>query len=176
MAKPEGQDKPAADGAASDSARDSSRAESRDSLRSPYGPRPLAAVLPPLLRPAFRGRTAQTALVLADWPAIVGPAYAPHTVPQRLAAGTLTIGCAGPLAMELQHVAPALIERVNAHLGRPAVQRLRFVQVFAPPPPAPAGPAARPATEAASRAVAPLPPGDLRDALERLGRVVLARR
>jgi len=153
------------------------RSESRpESARSPFGPRPLSAVLPPLVRPAFRGRTAATAQVLADWAAIVGPAYAPFTTPLRLVSGTLTIGCTGPLAMELQHVASALIDRVNAHLGRPAVTRLRFVQTAPQKPIAPPRPAPRPAVAAAQRAVAALPPGEVRDALERLGRVVLARR
>jgi hypothetical protein len=151
-----------------------SRSESRESLRSPYGPRPLSAVMPALVRPAFRGRTAATAQVLADWAAIVGPAFAPLTTPQRLSSGTLTIACAGPMAMELQHVAPALMERVNSFLGRVAVTRLRFVQSVPAGAPRRAAAAILPATEAARVAVAGLPPGELRDALERLGRVVLA--
>ena len=141
-----------------------------------FGPRPLSALLPPLIRPAFRGHGAATAQLLADWPAIVGPAYAALTTPRRLAGGTLTIGCTGPVAMELQHVAPVLIERINATLGRVAVSGLRFVQA-APPRPAARAPAApRPAVEAARAAVAGMPEGELRDALERLGRAVLARR
>jgi hypothetical protein len=147
----------------------------RDSARSPFGPRPLSALLPALVRPAFRGRTAMTAKVLADWPSIVGPAFAPLTVPQRLTSGTLTIACSGPMAMELQHVAPALMERVNAYLGHVAVTRLRLVQAAPPRPPAPPPAAPRPASDAARTAVAGLPPSELRDALERLGRVVLAR-
>ncbi len=140
---------------------ESPRDSARESVRSPYGPRPLSALLPALVRPAFRGRMAMTAQVLADWPAIVGPAFAPLTTPRRLTSGTLTIACSGPMAMELQHVAPALMERVNTHLGHVAVTRLRFVQSAPPRPTAP--PAAAPA------------PGEVRDALERLGRVVLAR-
>ncbi len=140
-----------------------------------YGPRPLSALVPGVVRPAFRGRMAATAQVLADWAAIVGPAYAALTTPRRLTSATLTIGCTGPVAMELQHVAPALIERINSHLGRAAVERLRFVQE--PPPRATAAPIPRrPATHAAQAAVAGLPPGELRDSLERLGRVVLAER
>jgi hypothetical protein len=152
------------------------RDSGRESVRSPFGPRPLSAVLPALVRPAFRGPAAATAQVLADWASIVGPAYADVTTPQRLSAGTLTIACAGPWAMELQHVAPALMERVNAHLGRVAVTRLRLVQSVPRRPAAPARIAPRPATEAARQAVATLPPGELRDALERLGRVALAPR
>ena len=145
-----------------------------------YGPRPLSALVPGVVRPAFRGRMAATAQVLADWAAIVGPAYAALTTPRRLTSATLTIGCTGPVAMELQHVAPALMERVNAHLGRVAVTRLRFAQTSPQRTDAPGGAAGRPrsgqAIDAARAAVATLPPGDLRDALERLGRMVLAPR
>jgi hypothetical protein len=141
-----------------------------------YGPRPLSAVLPGLVRPAFRGHAAVAAQLLADWPSIVGPTYAPLTTPRRLATGLLTIACTGPVAMELQHVAPLVIERINAHLGRVAVERLRFVQAPTPRAAPSARAAPRPALQAARAAVAGLPPSELRDALERLGRAVLAGR
>ena len=141
-----------------------------------YGPRPLAALVPPLLRPAFRRRAPATAQVLADWTAIVGPALAAVTTPLRLSAGTLAIGCSGTVAMELQHVSDELRARINAHLGQVAVSRLRFVQA-APRPSFPVPvPARRDAAAAASRAVACVPQGELRDALERLGRAVLTDR
>jgi hypothetical protein len=144
-----------------------------DKPRHVYGPRPLAALVPSLLRPAFRRRAPATAQVLADWPAIVGPALAAVTTPLRLSAGTLAIGCSGTVAMELQHVSDELRGRINAYLGQVAVSRLRFVQ--AAPRPAPPAPAiGRPA--AASPVLDGLPPGDLRDALERLGRAVLTDR
>lgn len=103
---------------------------------------------------------------MADWPELVGPALAAVTEPERLSAGTLTIACAGPVAMELQHLAPELIERINGGLGRAAVERLRFRQR------SPAAPAAR-----ARRRAPPGPPPApvegvadpaLRAALERL--------
>lgn len=140
--------------------------------RHVFGPRPLAAVLPPLVRPAFRKRSPATAQVLADWEAIMGPAIAAVTTPRKLFTGTLTISCVGPVAMELQHLAPTLIGRINAHMGQVIVSRLRFVQDLQPPKPP--QPARKPATEAASRAVAGLPEGPLRDALEQLGRMVLS--
>jgi hypothetical protein len=144
-----------------------------DKPRFVYGPRTVGALVPGVVRPAFRRRAPATAQVLADWPAIVGPALAATTLPRRLSGDTLTLACTGPVAMELQHLSEALIERINAHLGRIVVRRLRFVQDAMPPPAA--RPAAPPpaATAAARAAVATLPEGGLRDALERLGRVVL---
>lgn len=143
--------------------------------RHVYGPRPVGALLPALVRPAFRKRAPGTALVLADWEAIVGPALAAVTTPRKLFSGTLAIGCAGPVAMELQHMAEPLMARINGHLGRVAVTRLRFIQDS--PPPLPVPPPPRPqAIDAARRAVESLPEGSLRDALESLGRVVLTGR
>jgi hypothetical protein len=139
-----------------------------------YGPRPVGALIPTLVRPAFRRRSPATAQVVADWEAIVGPALAAVTTPRRLFSGTLAIACSGPLALELQHLSGELMQRINAHLGRVAVTRLRFVQDVRPPPPlAPKPcPAAR---EAARAAVSGLPEDRLRDALESLGRAVLTR-
>lgn len=145
--------------------------------RHVYGPRPVGTLVPKLARTAFRGRPAANAQVMLDWPMIVGPALSGMTEPRRLSAGTLTIACAGPIAMELQHMAMELMGRINTHLGVPTVRALRFVQV--PPraiqPPRPI-PAQIRATEAARRAVGDLPPGPLRDALEALGGAVLASR
>lgn len=143
--------------------------------RHVYGPRPVGALIPSLTRPAFRRRAPTAAQVMADWASIVGPALAAVTVPRRLQSGTLSIACAGPVAMELQHLAGELLARINRHLGREAVNRLRFVQDLAPAaPPAPAPPASPEAEKAAERAVSALPDGTLRDALKALGCAVLA--
>jgi hypothetical protein len=148
------------------------KSRSRKDDRHVFGPRPLAALIPPLVRPAFRKRAPATAQILADWEAIMGPAIAVVTTPRKLFAGTLSIACVGPVAMELQHLAPTLIGRINAHMGQIIVSRLRFVQDLQPLPPPP--PVRRPATEAARDAVSSLPEGPLRDALEGLGRMVLS--
>lgn len=139
-----------------------------------WGPRPVGALIPALTRPAFRRRSPAGAQIMADWPAIVGPALAAVTAPRRLSAETLTVACSGPVAMELQHLAPQLVARVNAYLGHAAVARLRLTQDFAAPEPPPPPPAPSPETDArAEAAAATLPPGPLRDALAALGRAVL---
>ena len=146
-----------------------------DGGRHVYGPRAIGALVPALMKPAFSKRAPATAQVVADWEMIVGPAIAGVSVPRKLFSGTLAIACSGPMALELQHLAPQLIERINRHLGKVAVTRLRFIQ-DAPAPRAAPRPA-RPAAVAKARAaVAGLPAGDLRDALEKLGRAVLAGR
>jgi hypothetical protein len=142
--------------------------------RHVYGPQPIAALLPRLTRPAFRRRAPATAQVLADWAEIIGPAIAAVTTPRRLASGTLTIACAGPIAMELQHLANEVMGRINAHLGCQLVTALRFVQTAVHAPPYGA-PAARPDPEQLAMVEATLsnlPEGDLRTALAALGRAI----
>jgi len=141
-----------------------------------YGPRPLGALVPRVVRPAFRASNPAAAQIMADWGSIVGPMLAAVSAPRRLASGTLTIACAGPVAMELQHYATELIGRINAHLGTVTVRALRFVQTAvaaapAVPPDQPIPPAIATAAEAA---VASVPEGELRTALAALGRAVLA--
>ncbi|MGH7052023.1 MAG: DciA family protein [Acetobacteraceae bacterium] len=150
----------------------------REAERYPYGSRPIAALLPRLTGPAFRHRSPLAARLVADWETIVGPAIAAMTVPHRLRAGVLTISCAGPLALELQHLAPKLIERINIHFGQVLAARLAFRQVppTRPPvlqPPAPPSPDAEAALAAR---LADLEEGPLREAFLSLGRAMLTGR
>ena len=144
--------------------------EAEDDKRNTWGPRPVGSLLPGLVRPAFRRRSPASAQLAADWPAIVGPELAAVTEPRRLSGTTLTLACTGPVAMELQHMAAELLSRINGHLGRVAVERLRFTQDTtsrALPPAAISMPAAQ--------AVAGMPPGRLHDALARLSAAVAAK-
>lgn len=141
-----------------------------------YGPRPLGTLVPRLTRPVFHRISPAAAQVMADWAGIVGPLLASVSTPRRLAGSTLTITCSGPVAIELQHYAGQLIERINIHLGSPTVRALRFVQTAlpAPRPAAPPAPVSPAAAAAAESAVTALPEGELREALAALGRAVLA--
>ncbi len=150
-----------------------SAADDDKNARHFYGPRTVSALLPGIVKPAFRKRSPAAAQVMADWEAIVGPSIAAVSQPRKLFSGTLSIACTGPMAMELQHLADQLIARINGHLGQVTVTRLRFVQDIAPAAIAVPRPR-RPALEAARLAVAGLPEDGLRDALEKLGRSVLA--
>jgi len=144
-----------------------SPAAAEDAPRHVYGPRPVGALVPALTRPAFCKRAPGSAQVMADWAEIVGPELSRTTVPRRISGSTLTLACAGPVALELQHLSEQVLARVNSHLGRVVVQRLRFVQdpasMPAPPPAAP--------PPAMKRIELPgIPPGPLHDALVALGR------
>jgi hypothetical protein len=141
------------------------------------GPQELGALIPRLTRPAFRKRSPDAAQILADWPQVVGPEIARMAEPVRISAGTLTLACTGPAAMELGMGAPALIQRINAHLGRIAVRKLAFVQraprVEAARPKRPAPGPLPPRVEKSLEAV---PGEELRLALERLAQGVFARK
>lgn len=95
---------------------------------------PIAPLLLRVVRPAFRKRSPASASLLGDWIGVVGPGLGAQTRPIRLQAGTLSIGCSGPMALELQHRETALIERINLALGAAAVTRLRFVHERVVPP------------------------------------------
>jgi len=125
---------------------------------------PLAQLLPAVTRPAFRARSPAGAALMADWHAIVGPRLAAITAPRKLSHGQLTVACSGPVAMELQHAAAALIERINTQAGTRLVERLRFVQG----PVAARLPAAPPVEIGPTEPMPGLAPGTLNDALAAL--------
>ena len=148
--------------------------EAPPQMRHVYGPRPLGALIPGIARPGLRKRSPAAAQLMADWPAIVGPSLARLTHPKKLVGGRLTIACTGPVAMELQYLAPQLIGRINSHLGAVIVERLGFAQAPMPDVASPARPT--PTQETCRRvdhAVGLLPEGELRTALAALGRAVL---
>ncbi|RFD18443.1 DUF721 domain-containing protein, partial [Komagataeibacter melaceti] len=93
-----------------------------------YRPRSMAVLLPRISTPVFRKQSPAAVQVMTDWPDIVGPNLAASTVPRRLYGGTLTVACSGPVAMELQHLAPAVIARINTTCGHGVVKRLKMVQ------------------------------------------------
>ncbi len=133
--------------------------------RHVYGPRAVGMLLPAITRAAFKARAPASAQIMTDWPELVGPALAARTAPRRLSGSTLTIMCAGPVAMELQHLQTELMARINGALGRVMVERLRFVQGVIDTQAAP--PRARP--RPAPVPIEGLPPGELHDALAALG-------
>ncbi len=145
--------------------------------RAPYaGPHELGQIIPRLARPAFRKASPAAAQIMADWAEIAGPTgVLREAQPVRLSGGALTLACSGALALEISMLAPQVIERVNGHLGRAAVKQLRFVQASVPPPAKARqrqAPSDAPLPPRAAAALATVPDGPLREALERLGRQV----
>ena len=162
---------------AASEAREKDRGTSRQG-----GMRVLAAALPRIAGRALGRRGFAEAGIVTDWGAIVGEALARQSLPLKVAfppgrreEGVLQVLVAGPLALELQHLAPQVLERVNAYLGYRAVTQLKLRQGPLPPRPRPAPepPPLPPLAEAElKRQTAPVEDDALRDALEGLGRAL----
>jgi hypothetical protein len=139
--------------------------------RRNYAARGIAALLAPVVRPVFRKRAPAAAQLLADWRQLAGPELHARAAPMKFAGGTLTLGCTGPTAMELQMMEAQIIERLNLALGQKLVERLRFTQQapgIAAPLPARVAPAA-------IEPPADLPEGPLGEALAALYRGMKSR-
>ncbi len=113
----------------------------------------------------------------AEWAAIVGPDWAEVSWPATLGRdGVLKLRTAPGAALELQHRAPLIIERINLFFGRAVVTRLALLQ--GPLPLASRfGRTVLPAlsqgeAEALDRRLSEIADPDLRAALARLGRAV----
>ncbi len=153
------------------------------------GPRPLAASLGALSKRALGRRGFAEAGLITEWAAIVGPELAAASRPDRLSfppgrrdGATLRLTVAGPVATELQHLEPVVIERINGYFGYRAVERIvlvhgtvraaaRGVETGEAKPARIADPAALARLEVTLEAVED---PDMRAALHRLGRAVLS--
>jgi hypothetical protein len=120
------------------------------------GARAIGSYVAKALDPAARARGFATTALLSDWPAIAGRELARFTMPDRVIwprrrdegveapapghraeGATLVLRIEGPRAIEVQHRAGQILERVNAYFGYRAVTEMRFLQ-------APIGRAAKP--------------------------------
>ena len=97
--------------------------------------RVMADLLPAAGGAAFRRFGFVQSSIVSRWREIVGERYAAVSAPEsirfppgRRSAGTLTLVVEGAHAPMMQHVAPAIVERVNRFFGYPAVERVSFRQ------------------------------------------------
>ena len=165
--------------------------------RGRYGGRPLADWVDGCIAPALARFGFGEADIVSGWADIVGPRVAACAEPVEIKwprrggtgkTGTGTNGTAEPdggrqpatlvvrvegaFALELQHLAPSIVERVNAHVGWRCIGRLSLRQ--APlagraPPKAPTAPPKPAALAAARDLTAGIEDAALRAALVRLG-------
>ena len=161
-------------------------------VRRKPGPSALGAHLREAVGAALAARGLGEASLIAHWPEIVGadiarfarferlnwPPRGAKTAPEvERPSATLILRIDGAYALEAQHLAKLVMERINAHLGWRCVAKVAFRQGPLPETPtrkrqAPPSPQAH----ARAQALVELEPGDLREALLRLGaRVIDAR-
>ena len=105
------------------------------------GVRDVGSLLPDVGGTAFRRFGFVQGALLARWKDVVGPVYARWSIPESLriprgqtTGGVLTIRVEGPFSLQLQPVAPQIIDRANRILGANAVARLKLVQGEVPKP------------------------------------------
>jgi hypothetical protein len=150
------------------------------------GLRAVAGNLSRLTAPALRKRGFVEAAIVHKWASVVGSQLAEYSLPQRLAfprdsrlGATLHLLVEGSWALEIQHMEPVLIERINTVFGYGAVARLAIRQGRLPrsDEKPPAKPRSLNAGEEGDldRLVEGVSDESLRNALKKLGRGVMAR-
>lgn len=146
--------------------------------------KPLAELIESCMGSAFAAQGFASTDIIAAWPGLVGDHLARHCRPSKLEwprgrrgedaqrkPGTLVVRVESAFALELQHLAPVLIQRVNAYygwacVGRIALQQDRISHGTRRTRTPPLDPARRGAVAAA---VSRIEDDGLRDALDRLG-------
>ena len=154
------------------------------------GAKPLAELVEPFLQPIMAAQGFASVDLVTGWPDIIGSPLDAHTQPVKLewprrqrsneaglegGAATLVLRVESAFALDVQHMLPVLIERINARYGWRCVDKIVLKQgpvehkERARPP-------ARPTQEtihAAEERVGAVADSGLRDALVRWGAGVL---
>ena len=161
--------------------------------RSGYLPtRAIGRLAPDILKSLFKKHGFAQGQILTQWPAIAGEELARFTAPEKIrwprraeggqggqatVLATLVLRVEGPIAIEVQHSTPQLIERINAFFGYPAIGKIQIVQGALPRRPASKKRRLRPLSSGEERQLRShlghVDDAGLRRALERLGRGVI---
>src|SRR5579859_4594315 len=102
-------------------------------------PRPLADLLAPCIGDAFTRQGFTSCEIVTHWDEIVGPEVAAQAEPVRMQwvrsrdpdespPATLVLRVEGPAALEIQHMAGVIVERVNRYLGWQGVSTIALRQ------------------------------------------------
>ena len=101
--------------------------------------KPLGKTLSQVVAPACKKQGFAEHRLLTDWADIVGTEYALYCIPKKLTSraarnigGTLHLLVAPGRSLEIQHLQPLLIDRINTFLGYPAVAKLSLTQSHTP--------------------------------------------
>jgi hypothetical protein len=108
-------------------------------MNKPYGAKPLADLIGGCVADAFRRQGFTSAEIVTHWNEIVGAQLAEIAEPIRMkwsparngdqtVSATLVLRVEGPEAIEVQHLAATIIERVNGHVGWQAVGAIALRQ------------------------------------------------
>lgn len=150
------------------------------------GPHLIGRTVPDIAGTALGKRGLAFGALISDWESIVGANLSRHTLPEKLSFprgkrenATLHIRAMGPIALELQHLEPLILERINGFFGYRAVSKIRLVHAALPNPPRRPVRVRELTKDEELRladSTASVENPDLRAVLERLGRAMLARK
>ena len=111
----------------------------QENKRSGLGAQSVNRSLSKIVRRAFGRQGFAEPGVLLRWPEIVGETLAKFSLPERLSfphgersQGTLHLRVDGQFALEVQHLEPMIIERINSFFGYGAVSRISILQAPIP--------------------------------------------
>jgi hypothetical protein len=146
------------------------------------GQRAVADLLPHVGAAAFRRFGFVQSSVVSRWAEIVGARYAEVSAPESIrfpagkrSDGTLTLTVTGAHAPMMQHITPAIMERVNQFFGYCAVARIIIRQgAMAPPKPRAAPPSLRPVPVELGDSLRNIADPELRECLAALAGAVAA--
>lgn len=140
------------------------------------GPLPVATLVSKLTRKVLGKYGFSYGGLITEWETIVGHDLAESCIPEKLTfpsnkrdSGVLRLRADGGAALELQHLEPQILERINSYFGYKAVSRLQLIN----------GPVRRNAKETSPKPRIQAPPKfnpckvsdpKLREVLERLGK------
>ena len=108
--------------------------------KSPRGfPRPLSELLSATLGDVLKAQGFASTEIISRWPDIVGLEIAAHSEPLKInwprpvggetpEPATLVLRVEGPAALEIQHLAAVILERVNRFFGWQAIGRITLRQ------------------------------------------------
>ena len=145
----------------------------------------MGSVLPQATDPIARRRGFQNGEILTRWAEIVGPEVAEKSSPDQLSyaqgkgiGGTLRVRVDSAWALDLQHLEPVIIERINTFFGHAAVSHLKLIQApvsqVTPPKREPTPEVTEAQRQAVDHVVADLEDDELRASLRTLGERVAA--
>ncbi|CBS90174.1 DUF721 domain-containing protein [Azospirillum lipoferum] len=149
------------------------------------GPRRIGQSVPEVAGKVLGKRGLAFGALITDWPSIVGHQLSLRTAPDKLSfprgkreEATLHIRAMGAIALELQHLEPQIIERINSFFGYRAVAKIKLIHAALP---STRSPVVRPRALTMDEEIgitattAAVEDEELRATLERFGRSLMAR-
>jgi len=108
-------------------------------MHKPSQPKALADLIGSSVGAAFRRQGFASTEIVTHWDDIVGPDIAAVAEPVRMrwtrsrngdesTPATLVLRVEGPVALEIQHLAPVIVGRINCHVGWQAVGAIALQQ------------------------------------------------